>query len=455
MTINGPEFKAYPNIQTHLGTPHFGLQHYEGTILRADVRPLNKSQLEQALDAMTFNDPQRRQFAEKLHAANTALLKTNKKIAIVLDGYSNSSAEGYLGDMIEASRLVYALRTSGKNVTIVTPHADLFQGTTDKAINLIPLPEGTRGSHIPPWAPELLTYLSEAIGDTPCIFPMNANTPAFLKLGKNGMVRNQESLMLSAQAFRMGPRGTYITPNMWSRVGIHQLQAIQITANLLGLEKTNEWREFPKAFLHPTIQAQEVAKTVVRAYGCFDCGEERKECPPLYIHPGTAINGSKLTTKFYPEDKWLDVIRKLAHAEYASNSLTFLEPTDPAQGAMTLRLATTAVDAGLRVAKVPMAQVKTRYGWSLGSFIAFLQELSKHRGIIVGCDSMPAGHAGPATRNPAIVLAGNFDPGFYGPADKALVVLPSKGNFTSGVDADRVVTAIEYLCIDPDLQYQH
>ncbi len=72
---------------------------------------------------------------------------------------------------------------------------------------------------------------------------------------------------------------------------------------------------------------------------------------------------------------------------------------------------------------------------------------SNHRGMIVGCDSMPAGHAGPATDNPSIVLGSqSYNSGFYCPPDKSLVVMPSKGAFTSSIEPSNVVWAIQELC---------
>lgn len=69
---------------------------------------------------------------------------------------------------------------------------------------------------------------------------------------------------------------------------------------------------------------------------------------------------------------------------------------------------------------------------------------------------MPAGHAGPATGNPAVVLGSIvFNPGFFCPPEKALVVMPSRSAYTSGIKPERVVTAVHHVCANPDLQYQH
>lgn len=445
------------NIRKYIDSseyPWYALKPYDKDILDCQPKPLTGDQIDRVISILPGNNPERRQLVQKLHDENAELLKSTGSIAIIFDGSSKGSSEGYMGDMIEATRLVNPLRAAGKKVVILSPHADLFQGTTDPSISLLPLPEETRSSHIAPWHRELLSYLHDSIGDMPCIFPMNANMPALIQTKKDGTVKNNDILTLIQNTFGLYEKKMGVLPQRWGIAGIHQLQAFQIVTYLLGMDDARKWQKFPSAFLHPSKSAKETATAVTRIYGCFDKSTYGEECPPLYLHPGVAPNGSKLRTKFYPEDKWIDVIHGLAASHDLANSLTFLEPTDPEQGAMTLRLATAAVEAGLHVAKVPMSQVKKQYEWTLGSFVAFLQELSKHRGVIIGCDSMPAGHAGPATGNPAIVL-GNlcFDPGFYCPPEKALYVLPSKGDFTSEVVPERVISSLLYSCLDPNLRY--
>lgn len=442
------------NIQKYVNLPWYALKPYDRDILSAKPKPLTGSQIDELLDKLTGDNPEKRQQAQKLRDENAELLKSTRSVAIILDGSSRNSTEGYLGDMIEATRLINPLRAAGKKVVIISPHSDLFQGTTDSSVSLLPLPEEARSSHIAPWSRELLNYLHNSIGDMPCIFPMNATMPALIQTDKEGTIRNNDTLTLVKNTFGLFEQKIGILPVRWGRAGIHQLQAFQTVAFLLGIDAARKWQKFPSAFLYPAKSAKETAAEVTRIYGCFDKSTYGENCPPLYLHPGVAPNGSKLRTKFYPEDKWIDFIHELTAEHGLANSLTFLEPSDPEQGAMTLRLVTEAVEAGFRVAKVPMSQVKQRYEWTLGSFIAFLQELSNNRGVIVGCDSMPAGHAGPATGNPAIVL-GNlcFDPGFYCPPEKSLVVLPSKGDFTSGIVPERIITALIYACLDPDLQY--
>lgn len=447
---------VYSEVDRHIGETWFALKPFRKNILRAEVKPLTEGLIDELTDSLVGHDPTRRSLAQQVRAENAALLASTDSVVLILDGRSNGIKEGYFGDMIEASRFGNALRADDKRVVIATPHQDLFQGSTENGVSCIPIPEDIWAAHTAPWTPDFLKYLHDSVGDTPCIFPMNANMPILIQAGKDGSVKNIDLLNLAKEAFRPHAQTMRITPTIWGKKGIHQLQALQMVADLLGIEEARKWQEFPQAFLHPTKDAQKVAQEVIQIYGCFGNGKQNTECPPLYLHPGVATNDNKLTTKFYPEKKWVSVIQKLAAAPNVANSLTFLEPTDPTQGAMTLRLATTAVEAGLHVAKVPMSSVKKQYEWTLGAFIAFLQELSKHKGIIVGCDSMPAGHAGPATGNPAVVLGSLFfNPGFFCPPDKALIVTPSTGPFTSGIKPDRIVTAIQSICLNPNLQYKH
>lgn len=440
-----------PQIYNHLDLPSFGLRRYDGETYKAAVRPLTRLEIVQGIANMVDHNPDRLSFSDWLQGENKKILRATKTVAIVLDGRDRSSAQGFLGDMIEATRLVNVLRSTGKAVTIVTPHLDVFQGNADPAIKVLPIPNEVPASPMPTWRQELLRHLHNQVGETPVVFPLNAAIPAFIQIGPNGVIQNIEHIRLAKEAFE--PQTNKLVPSVnWGRFGVHQLQAFQLTAHLLGIEGVENWQNFPPAFLHPTREAEHTAKEVIRIYGCF--GSRSSKCPPAFLHPGVAASPSKLTKKFYPEQDWQLVLNQLPQADPRPGSITFIEPTDPDQAAMTLRLATTAVEAGLRVAKVPMASIKKRYEWTLGSFIAFLGELSKHKGVIMGCDSMPAGHAGPATGNPAIVLGSHyFDPGFYCPPERALVVLPPVGYFhTSKIEPERVVQAAQYLCKDPQLQ---
>ncbi len=439
-------------IEKHLSQPWFSLHLYKDFAFKAEVKPLTWNQLDELVGNLTGGHAERFKYAQWLREENISLLNSNDRVGLVLDGRAKDSTEGFLGDMIEASRMVNVIRSTGKKVIIATPHTDLFEQNGDPDVSIVAIPDTVPASPNPPWDQSLLVYLREAVGNVPFIFPMNAAVPALIQLGQEGTIENSDNISLVKEAFKSNGRNAKVTPQIWGKYGIHQLQAFQITSYLMGIEGSENWQEFPKAFLHPSKNAKEVAKEVIKIYGCFDTYSE--ECPPIYLHPGVATNGSKLITKFYPEVRWIDFINQLSTARNTGGSLTFLEPTDEQQSAMTLRLATTAIEAGLRVSKVPMASVKEKYEWTLGSFVSFLQELSNHRGIIVGCDSMPAGHAGPAVGNPAVVLGSHcYNPGFYCPSEKALVVLPSKQAYTSSIEPERVVAAVQYLCEDPQLKH--
>ncbi len=432
--------------------PWFALTPYADHIYKAHVKPLTLDHFSRVMDLLTGENPDRGVFAGWLREENRSVLSHHSQVGILLDGRVGYAKEGALGDMIEASRLVNVLRSIGKEVVIATPHPDLFRGTDNRSISIVEIPENIPPSPVPPHNRKLLSYLYRTSDGIPFIFPLNASIPALLQLGPDGIV-NRYALNLVTEAFEEfgNPK---LGPSHGRESGIHQLQAQQVFTSTLGITEAESWQQFPAAFLHPTLEAQETAQAVVKVFGCFHSHIEN--CPPLYLHPGVATDGHKVRTKSYPEDKWEKVVKQLSSIPYTDGSLTFLEPTNEQQAAMTLRLATIALDAGLRVAKVPVALVNRQYHWTLGSFIAFLQELSNHRGLIVGCDSMPAGHAGPATNNPAIILGTHyFNPAFYCPPERALVVLPTRNPYTSSIEPERVVQAIQYFCQDPNLQHPH
>jgi len=311
-----PQFSIYGKLEI----PWYALSKYEGEIYKARARPLRPEELDKVLENMAGKDPDRLVWAQCLQETNLSILNSTSTVGIVLDGRAKDAPEGFLGDMIEATRLVNIIRQKGKRVKIATPHEDLFQGQTDPMVDIIPIPESILSSPAYPWRPELLHYLYETAGNTPCLFPMNATTPAFIQLRAGGTIQNTDSLQLVREAFRPQSK-RMLEPLFWQKFGVHQLQAFQVNAHLLGIEEASQWQEFPQAFLHPTKQAQEVAREVIGIYGCFNSA--RENCPPVYLHPGVATNRSKLTTKFYPEDKWQEVITQLAVAPHTAGILTF------------------------------------------------------------------------------------------------------------------------------------
>lgn len=442
-----PEYPIFAGTDRHIGkAPYYSLSTHSNPnyTYKGNVRPLNGSELEQTTRALASQWKTRGEsFGERVRRNNRTDFGSSERVVIVLDGRYKGHSEGYLGDMVEATRLVRPLQARLKEVIIATPHPDIFEGKPDSNVSILPIPEEIGGVPKPPWDIGLREFLYDQVGETPCILPMNANNINYAILGPDGQIKNEETFVMTRDVIRTGWEGLDIDPQNWWRKGIHQLQALQTMYYLLGGDDAKEWSQFPDAYLYPSASATSVAKEVVELYGCFST--PTRVCPPIYLHIGVATNGRKLLAKYYPEDKWSQVLQTLARNPEAPNSVTFLEPSDPEQAATTLRLATTAVDNGLHVAKVPMSQLRSQ--WTLGSFIAFLQELSLHKGMIVGCDSMPAGHAGPAVGNPSVVLGSPaYNPGFYCPAERTLVVMPSENYYTSGIRPNHVAQAVIDLC---------
>lgn len=441
------EVNIFHGVDKHLGKPWYGLSVADAGhfTYKAGVKPLTSLEVERLGNMLgTSGNYHKGQLTGLMARENGAVLHGSDSVAVVLDGRYNGKQEGYLGDMVEATRVVRPLLDTVGKIIIISPHLDIF-ATDDPRISLVPIPQEIPGNPRPMANPELLSYIHQVVGETPVFFPLNASTPVLLRLGEGGSVKNMDFLNFIKNAIRPGYEGYDISPNMWWNRGIHQVQALQLTASLLGIEDAADWQEFPKAYLFPSQEAQQVAQEVINIYGCFSW-ETAGEEPYLYLHPGIATNGRKMLNKFYPEHKWQVVLHDLAETTGVPKDVTFIEPTDDEQAAMTSRLANSAVDCGLHVAKIPMVQVKERYDWTLGSFIAFLQELSRHNGIILGCDSMPAGHAGPATGSRAVVLGSQgYNPGFYSPLENALVVMPSYGAHTSGINPKDVVWAVQQL----------
>ncbi len=420
------ETKIFGPIDRHSGLPYFGLKvHNKKTLTySANVNPLKQE------DLSTLGDPKLSLFGliayeEDIRRNNIQLLNSSNTTTVVLDARTNAYNQGFLGDMIEASRLVTALRTVGKNVRIVGSHTDIFTGTNDSGIEVIPIPADLPPATERHWQPQLLEYIGEATKGSPVLFPMNARLPLLLDINRTGEIQNQDMLSMLQSYLRQTSSSPDIKPERWMHRGIHQLQALQITAHLIGLDGVYDWDKFPDAFLHPTDRARKSAEKITNIYRCFFNGSNHDGIPYL-IHPGVATNGRKVDQKAYPETRWKRIIEGMTDENLALKSLSLLKPVDPAQGAMTTRLAEYAKSLGLKTALLPEQELRTKYGWTLGSFIAFLKELSHRRGIILGCDSMPAGHAAPALDIPAVVLGSpSYNPGFYCPPKDALIVMPN------------------------------
>lgn len=443
------ESPIFSEVDQHIGkVPWYGLSVCPEAkfTYQAAVRPLNGSEIEYVINKRSVARWRGRDsFSQTMRLKNQEDFDGSDSLVIVLDGRINGKKEGFLGDMVEATRLIRPFSQRLKEVIIATPHTDVFDGRPDQNVSVLPIPEDIGGVQKPPWDEKLRRFLYNQVGEIPCIFPINADNISYAIFGPNGEIKNESSFILARDAIRYGYQGLDIGPANWWKKGVHQLQALQIMYHLLGGEDAKDWQQFPDAYLYPSDTAVGVAKEAVNRYGCFS--SSGRVCPPVYLHIGVATNGKKMEFKYYPEEKWAQVLKGLAENPAAPNSVTFLEPSDPDHAKTALSLAQTAVDNGLRVAKIPTSQLRSE--WTLGAFIAFLQELSRHKGMIVGCDSMPAGHAGPAIGNPAVVLGSPFyNPGFYCPPQRSLVVMPnpSESIFTSGINPEHVVGAIVQLC---------
>lgn len=420
------ETKIFDPIDRHLTEPYFGLKLHNPKTLTysASVRPLRFDELK------TLGNPKLTLsglviYEGEIRKSNRQLLDSSDTTTVVLDARTNVYNQGFLGDMIEASRLVTVLRETGKNVRIVGSHTDIFTGTNDPGIEVIPIPADLPPATEKHWQPELLRYIGESAKGSPVLFPINARLPLLLGINPQGDITNQETVSKFQGFLKQTSPPPDIKPERWMHRGVHQLQALQITAHLIGLNDVYKWSKFPDAFLYPTESAQKSAEKIVNIYRCFFNGSNHDGIPYL-IHPGVATNGRKVDQKAYPETRWRRIIEGMTDKDLSLKSLSFLKPVDPAQGAMATRLAEYAKNLGIKTALLPEQELRSKYGWTLGSFIAFLKELSHRKGVILGCDSMPAGHAAPALDIPSIVLGSpSYNPGFYCPPKEALVVMPN------------------------------
>lgn len=422
------------------------------------VRPLTQNNIASVKNLLTGDNPSRLSRLEALRQYNSDTLAQSDTVAIVLEGRSPSTktpegstvsyTEGYLGDMVEASRMIHVLRNAGKKVVVFTSNPDLFAGTPDRSVSVIGIPADIEPTPFHPFGNlDLIEFMygtisSQGIGQADKVSyltPLNGSTPVLYKIEKpNGRAQITDSSkkalsnsLLNAVKSRYGP----ITDSIWYKLGVHQLQALQVMSHLIGIGGAENWTEFPRPYVHPDISARTAAEYVVNHYDCFPDGFSA----PILIHPGVASNNQKVAKKFLPEKSWETVIDKIAehNGHIPPRPVLFFRPTDSFQAAMTDRLASYASLQGLRTIVLPIGEIETYHKWTLGAFAAFLEKLARKKGLIVGMDSMPAAHLAPGLGINAVVpFSYWYPPNFYGPGPEAqsIVIMPPNPIASSSPD---------------------
>lgn len=423
--MSEPKFKehgGHPGIDNNLGLPWFGLKYQSipDATYAANIPTLNRTQWQEitypggSLYGLS-------RYQKQITEPNSVLLATSDVVTVVLDGRADIFNQGYLGDVVEASRVITPLQKAGKKVRVITSHTDVFEGATGANLDIVGLPADLPPANRFPWNPRLLRFIGNATNGDPVLFPVNARVPIVFDIDNEGDVKNISRISEFNRFINQSDKQIGIRHEKWAKHGVHQLQALQSFIDMLGIDSLN-WSDFPDALLQPDRYSRGVAQKVISAYHCF---YNQENGSPLFLHPGVATDGKKQTLKGYSEGKWKESITEIAGSGLAIASLTLLRPIDQEQSLMAIRLAEHARKEGLKVSEVPMDEIVKNYGWSLGSFIAFLQDFSFRKGVILGCDSMPAGHAAPATGIKSVVLGSPyFNPTFFAPPKDSLVVMP-------------------------------
>lgn len=390
---------------------------------------------------------------EWIRASNYQLLKEHGNCIIVLDGRAQPRqdgiipTEGYLGDMLESSRMVNSVEKEGIQVTIATPHPKLFEGAVNTEI--LPLPPQITGMPNFPWNDQLRQHISMMYPETPIIFPLNGQFPIVCQLDELGnfspmserIERFVDNFVLPIKYGSDG--GKILKPERYAKKGFHQLHALQMNAYLFGLQNTS----IEPAFIHPNQDAQDLAERIVQDAQCFApvSEDDNNNTVPVYIHIGVATGSNKIRAKYYPKEQWMSVLTLAREHLPQIRSLTFLRPTDNQQAKDTIEISRYARELGFRVSEIPLHR-----NFTLGVFMCFLKELQRCNGLVIGCDSMPVGHAASITGNYSVVLGSLAYPQhFYCPENKATVVMPPEhGVFTSTIPPTHIIEAISNQCLN-------
>lgn len=412
----------------------------ELNIFETQARPLTAEEIVTVKRKLVPED--RAPALEAICQANHALFDSSKSIGIVLDGRSDFSTQGWLGDMIEASRLIKSLVLAGKEVVVITSQPDLFDSMP--GVQTLGIPREIDSKALRPYNESLLKF-SQGHADA-FIFPISAYLPVLLEIQADGTLGNQATV----DAFKrtLDPTGKThgISVERWGEQNIHQLQALQVFSEIVGIDNAKGWDAFPSAYIHPDSNSQFIATQVIQ-----NCKEQSKTKPnekafPLFIHMGVATDHGKIDTKFYPEQKWVEFLAALAHESVPISELFFFKPFSPEQQAATKRIVEIARDLQYQVTEIPISEIEAQYGWTLGAFASFLTYILEEKGVIVGVDSMPTGHLAPAMNIPSVVLGNKiFAPSFFCPPDNALVVMPTNQPFTATIEPERVAAAVRLM----------
>jgi len=425
-------------------------------IYSSQPRPLTPPELSQVFDDLVTKNLRRGKFTTDIRDRNREMVdRAGGNISVVLDGRAANiegtpyTTEGYLGDMVEASSAVTALSDLGANVTVFTPHIGTITPDPGRNIQVVELPIST--PHLPhfPWTPETLQFIHHANPDSALFFPLNGSLPTFIRTNARGEILNGEDVR-NIRSSIFGKNGIVdadekrgrpvMKHTVWSREGLHQLQALQANLHLLGFD-LNDQSDLPSSFLRPSRQAQQNATALSKEV--FDGLSSSDGKVPLFIHVGVATGEKKVRMKYFPKDRWKKTIAQMGVEGLPINNCIFFIPSDKDQALDTMEIAQVAESCGQRVTYMPEHALASRHGWSLGTFVSFLQQLSTHRGIVLGCDSLPV-HASAATGNRTVVIGNRvFSPVFYAPRS-ATLALPTEGFDTSSVTPEQVIKALAH-----------
>lgn len=412
----------------------------EANIYQTHVRPLTGSEIAKAKNNMVPESGL--PGLDEVCRSNQELFASSKTIAVVLDGRSDYSTQGWLGDMVEASRLVHSLVEAGKEVVVITSQPDIFD--SHEGITTIGIPAEVSSKALHPYNESLLKF-SQGKADA-FLFPINAYLPVLISINEAGQVANQATV----DTFRnsLDPTGQVKGAGLevWGQQKIHQLQALQVLSEMIGITAANSWDVFPSAYIHPDANSQFIAGEVIKMCQVNAPEKSNPEAFPLFVHIGTATDHNKINSKFYPEAQWQEFLNLLAEASVPISELFFFRPIDQEQLEVAQRLVTQAQQLKFNVTEIPMSEIQEKYGWTLGAFAAFLSYIQEQKGMMLGVDSLPAGHLAPALGIPSVVLGNKvLDPSFFCPQDNSLVVLPTEGDYTAGIEAKNAVSAVKIL----------
>jgi hypothetical protein len=370
------------------------------------------------------------------HNAQQLAQNDASTVGLILDGRKQVKKRGFFGDAVEASRVVRTIAAPERHVRVITPDADVFTQTLEH-VQTVPVLANIPMTWKSPCncgnasSSRYHKAVKEAAGldrlvaaPNICMFPYwfggSASRPNNLPVElpeefiarKNGCVQ-------------------FVNKRFWTIDDIlNQVHAHQLWLYLLGAIDAPVPICPPFLVDNPHLAIEEVMSLQVAQTDRV-----------IMIHIGT--DGERV--KYWCRDRWKSLIDGIA-VDFPGHRVCFLWPANPDRQDDTQCLINYAIaEKHLAPIQFPKKLSLQRFILVLRSVIGFFDTTP----ILVGVDSLSAGHLYPALGGRSVVIGNNQRDDFHfscpGSPGSMLVLPPGNEEAADQIPASEVLLAIAEL----------